>query len=733
MSHRAYVPRERLSRSVGCAILATTAMVAGGFPQARAKVETWRQEGAGAFSKAHRENVVVSESGHARLGRAVVAIGAFSAERVWDLAQDRSSSLYAATGDSGRVFRRDPRSGGTWSVACDSGDSQALSLVATPDGTVFVGTGPHGQVVNVSDPKHPASRPGPKVQYIWDLAADRDGNLYAATGPEGQLWKRSSGGRWSLLYDSKAAHLLCVALGRDGSAYVGSDGEGLLYRVPPDGKATVLFDAPQAEIRVLLQGGDGALYAGTASEAGGGGATRSSLFLTQEGDPQLFDARRGRGDGALPLRSLGGKAVRALEDQPADLAQAAPAPSRGGGSAAPKPVAAGDNAVYRLEADGIPREVLRVKALVHALAWVDDRLLVGTGPDGQLFEVRDRGNETAPVARLDRGQILALLAEADGGVIMGTGDPGSVVRLSSGFSAEGRLVSEIHDTKLLSRFGAISWRADRPAATSIKFQCRSGNVGEPDETWSAWSAEQSEPQNAMSGAPPGRFIQYRARLVSTDPTRTPELHSVALSYRTGNLAPEITRLDVPDLSAADGTLRQTRLSVRWDVSDPNDDEINFVLKARKEGWPEWIALFESPITEKSFNWDTTPFPSGRYRLKLIACDRPSNSAAEAFSRDRESVSFIVDHEPPRVNVTQKGNGAVIRLQDELTRLVKAEYSVDGASWVPVFPDDGLFDTLREEITLHLPDLKSGVHVLMVRASDAAGNVGSGDALLNVKN
>ena len=47
----------------------------------------------------------------------------------------------------------------------------------------YAGTGPSGQVVNLTDPKHPASRPDPKVQYIWDLACDSQGNLFAATGP----------------------------------------------------------------------------------------------------------------------------------------------------------------------------------------------------------------------------------------------------------------------------------------------------------------------------------------------------------------------------------------------------------------------------------------------------------------------------------------------------------------------------------------------------------------------
>ena len=178
--------------------------------------------------------------------------------------------------------------------------------------------------------------------------------------------------------------------------------------------------------------------------------------------------------------------------------------------------------------------MLRFKALVHALAWVDDRLIVGTGPEGQLFEVREHGHETAPIAKLDSGQILSLLAEPDGTVLLGTGDPGH------GRSARSRLrrrrdplVSEIHDTKLVSRFGALSWRAERPAGTAIAFQARSGNVGEPDETWSAWSAEQTDPAKASTACPAGRFIQYRAKLSTTDPRHTPELRSVVAELSHG--------------------------------------------------------------------------------------------------------------------------------------------------------------------------------------------------------
>jgi len=730
------VPTQRCARIGLAPWWGTWAMMAtlAGAVSAWAKLDTWRQEGATAFAKHHREHVVISDQGHARLGQALLPTGPLAAERVWDLARASDGTVFAATGDAGKVFRQSTKEGAAWTVALDAADTQALSLAATPDGKVYVGTGPGGQVIEVTDPQHPASRPDPKVQYIWDLAADAQGNLFAATGPAGQLWKRSRDGKWSLVFDSKANHLLCVALAPDGTVYAGSDGEGLVFRINREGKVSVLYDAPQSEIRTLLLAPDGSLYAGTAAESGGGGGSRASSLFSLRDDGQEPGERT-----AIPVSGTDrgeqpGRQSKGAQPPPAAAGgkPAAPKPPAAG-SAAPKPVSPGDNAVYRIDTDGVTREIFRVKALIFALCWSGDRLLVGTGPDGQLYEVRDRALESTPLAKLDNGQILSLLAKPDGEILLGTGDPGTVVRLASGFVGQGELVSEVYDTKFLSRFGALTWRADLPAGTSVAVQARSGNVGEPDETWSAWSAEQTDPAAARAESPPGRFVQYRVKLSTRDPQRTPELSSVSLSFRSGNLPPEINRLEIPDVSTADGTTRQTRLTVRWDVSDPNDDELAYTVQVRKDGWPSWISLTETPISEKTYSWDTTAFPSGYYRLRLGVTDRPSNSPDDAITRERESPSFIVDHEPPQVQVTPREKKALIVLSDNLTRVVKAEYALDGGLWTPLFPDDGLFDTLRERINVALPELKPGVHLLMVRATDAAGNVGSGDALVVVRN
>ena len=67
---------------------------------------------------------------------------------------------------------------------------------------------------------------------------------------------------------------------------------------------------------------------------------------------------------------------------------------------------------------------------------------------------------------------------------------------------------------------------------------------------------------------------------------------------------------------------------------------------------------------------------------MTASDRPSNSPDDALVRERESPSFIVDHEPPQVTVTPREKKALIVLCDGLTRLVKADYALDGGHWTP---------------------------------------------------
>lgn len=672
-----------------------------------AKLETWRQESATAFNKGKKDRVIITDSGRIRLSHALAPTSPIEALRVWDLARSKNDEIYAATGDAGKVYRLGAAPDAAWAVAYDAEDTQALALVVTPGGKVFVGTGPNGRIIEISDPRQPVETIHADVQYIWDLASDAEGSLYAATGPNGQLWKRSPAGAWSKLLDSKHPHLLCVAISGEGAVIAGSDGEGLIYKVARDGKVSILYDASQNEVRSLAIGPDGQLYAGTAATAptssgSGGGSGRVTATV---------------GGAAARIRT-----VAFVQDKPA---QANPS-----GTARPSPAAAGENAVYRIGTDGAVREVFRAKVLINTLAWQADRLLIGTGPDGQIFEISDEGRETATIARLDHGQVLSLLLRSNGDLLIGAGDPGAVFTLGTGHATSGTFTSDVHDSKLISRFGVLEFHGDRPEGTRLAVQVRTGNVGEPDETWSDWTKAQADP-SARLDADPARFIQYRVNLATEKPSATPEVRSIAIRYQTLNLAPEISKLDVPDVAAGDGATRQSQFTLRWDASDPNGDDLTYELHVRKEGWPDWIRLGgDRPLTEKSYSWDTTALPPGTYRVRVTASDRLSNLPDETLTRRFESEPFLVDHESPKVVLQQaKGDTVKVVLTDRLTRLVKASYALDGGEWVPIFPIDGLFDSREETLEIRLPRLEPGAHVLMVRTTDAAGNTASSDAVL----
>src|SRR5262249_22092342 len=155
-----------------------------------------------------------------------------------------------------------------------------------------------------------------------------------------------------------------------------------------------------------------------------------------------------------------------------------------------------------------------------------------------------------------------------------------------------------------------------PAGTSINIAVRSGNVAEPDETWSDWSVEQSDARQATVLAPTARFLQYRVTLASDDAAATPILRSLAIRYATTNQAPEVTSVDVPDLDAV--TLdNPKKLKFKWNATDANEDELTYSLFVRKEGWKNWVEL-EDSLEKKEFEWDTTTAPSGVYRLKVVA-------------------------------------------------------------------------------------------------------------------
>jgi hypothetical protein len=720
------------------AVLITIPLAWAGSAAWAGKVDAWRQRTAADFEKGQFKRTVTSDRGQIRLSRELTPWCDLGAAYVWDLAQDKAGNVYAATGDQGRIFKVTPD--GKSSVLYDSDEQHIFSIVATDDGTVFAGTGPGGLVLKIAPDGKATTLSKTGKNYVWDLLRDPKGDIYAATGPKGEIFRIESDGKIKSVYAAKQNHILTLALAKDGTLYAGSDGEGLVYRLTAEGKAFVVYDASQDEVRALLATDDGTLYVGTSSPPPQMPGTRPAGLPMPPTSPAPTGASGpggafGNDDVAASAAGSSDRAAVPVQNQPPGASTRPPSD----GSPSPSSLFArsnpGQNSVYRIGSDGSVREIFQERVLILSLARRDQQLLVGTGQAGQLFELNDRVPERSEVARLNHGVILSLLRRGDGSVVLGAGDPGRLYVMPGGYTATGTFLSQVFDATMISRWGALRWDAETPEGTKVTFAVRSGNVRTPDETWSDWSPEQLDAQTAVVPCPPARFLQFRATLESARPEVTPVLDHVMVRYMTTNQPPEITRIDVPDVGEGDGSVRQSKLKVRWDARDPNNDELEFALQFRKQGWKTWVKLADKQ-TKREFDWDIDAVPDGLYEIRVEASDRADNPADSVLTASRVSRAFVVDHTPPAVTpkvAAAKPSETTFEVagSDSLTRLVGASYSIDSGEWTKVFPIDRIFDSRGESFRFTPPDLKPGTHLVMVRLVDAAGNVGTGDLVFVV--
>ncbi len=653
-----------------------------------AKVKVWYQHTPAQYHKAQLKQLVLSNEGVLRLSRQLRPLAGLDAAHVWDIVEDRDGNLFIATGDEGKIYK--VPADGKPVVVYAGPQSEVLCLVLASDGSVYAGTGPHGQILRI-DPRGQTkvfSETG--ESYVWSLAIEPNGRaLYAGTGPHGRIYRINGEGKATVFYQTRKEHILCLATGSDGMLYAGTDKGGLVYRIDPQGRGFVLYQAKQGEIRALKVTPD-AVYAGT----------------------------------SLPTQRRH-KIVSSEEQQEE---------GRSGAASAPSTPSSGENSIYRIAKDGTVHEVFREKAMILSLLRQGERFLVGTGMDGQLFEFNETTRERSEIARLDHGQIMSLCRRRDGSLVVGASDPGKLYVLQDHFATQGSVCSEVLDAKIISKWGALRWDGETPEGTSVCVATRSGNVADPDDTWSDWSDEQTDAEHAAITAPSARFLQYRVSLKTANTDRSPTVRAVTLRYKTTNQAPEITTIAVPDLNAANLD-NPKKLKIKWSAVDANEDDLTYRLLVRKDGWNNWVEL-EDDLDKTDFEWDTTTTPSGIYRVKVIVNDRKDNPEGEAMTGERVSLPFVVGHEAPAVTVKTSGiDGDRIMLEatarSPLVRLASASFAVNGKKWINIFPQDGLFDSKTETFRFQTESLKPGTYVLVLRVRDAAGNTGSADVVFSV--
>jgi len=414
------------------------------------------------------------------------------------------------------------------------------------------------------------------------------------------------------------------------------------------------------------------------------------------------------------------------------------------------------NAIYRITSQGFVSHVFRESVMILGLlndTSNNNQLLVATGNEGQLFRVDPTAEETTILADLEPLQITAMIHLGDDRLLLATANPASLISMDPGYADTGQYTSEVFDADQTSLWGKLNLIGNIPANTSVQVQTRSGNVQDPDQAaWSIWSVPQTldhdpnttalTPRTLPVQSPPARFLQYRLTLTG-DTDATPVVDQLKITYVMPNLKPTISSIQANysnppnDDSNTDNDAQPSPvLDIQWQAHDPNDDNLRFNLQYRPDASTKWLPL-EQDLKKQSFNWHTNRVPDGRYIVRVTASDQLDNTPDMAKSATRRSDPILIDNTPPQFDtLDQRIDQATLwitgQANDELSPIASISYTTDAADdWLPVLPDDLIYDSTRETFTIKIPDLDPGPHVVTVRATDSRGNARYQAVLLQI--
>ena len=499
----------------------------------------------------------------------------------------------------------------------------------------------------------------------------------------------------------------------------------------------MLYQMGKKEITAVALGRDGSIYA---AGVGNKGAAGSSVGPSLSPPP--------------PAPAAPGGQQVALHPAPT-----APTP----GTGAPVTVPGGSE-VYRIDLNGNPRRVWsHPHDIVYAIGFDPaGKVLLGTGNKGYIYRIESDTLYTA-LLNAPPTQITGFFPARDGRIFAASGNVGKVYQIGPAIENEGTLESDVFDSGMYSLWGRLSFEAVLNSGT-VSLVARSGNLDQPQKNWSPWSSPAvTSPKGARLKIPPARFMQWKATLRAGQGGHTPQLESVEVAYLPKNVAPRVEEIEITPVnykfppppalplqpsqtvslppmgkrSTATSSLSlETNVTpsmqygkgfigARWAASDDNGDNLSYTLQIRGVSETTWKPLKEK-VREKYLSWDSSAFPDGEYRLRVIASDQPSNSPSEALVSSAESEPFLIDNTPPRITDLAASTAAGrLTIQwkavDSLNNIKRAEYSLDGGDWTLATPAAVLSDSPEEDYELTLDNLSSGEHTIAVRVQDDYDN------------
>ncbi len=641
---------------------------------------SWQQRSFEEFAQGKGAGVELRSEGAVQLAPALDTLSKLEAERVWSMAAGPDGTVYAGTGDLGRIYTLPPKADPV--LLFDSPELAIHALVVGPDGALYAGTAPDGLVYRIDAKGQVSTLAQTGSAYVWDLAFDAHGKLHAATGQPARVLSISAAGKVDTLCALADQHTMAL-LFHGGHLYAATARAGRVYEIA-DTTARLLCDTGYEEVHRLAALEDGALYATALSQTAGEEKAKSALFridpagaalaLWQAEETQLLDLLADQ-DGTL----------LATATQPAQLCRFA---------------ADGRLSLVARFEEFAPSSLVRLPSgalyLGAAQSGAVHRLSAGIAGEGQFessaedFSVQARWGNLTWRAELPAGTRLAFQTRSGN-----TPEPDPTW---SPWSAEleqsGRAVSSPPARYLQYRARLRGEGGRTPVLRGVEIAALPANLRPQIKSFEVQTYQppgQGEGQDQGQGGPP-----LRGR-------RLPQRKSLRL--------------------------------LRWQAQDANGDKLSYTLYIKGEGQQAW-KLAEEGLEQNSFVWDTETMPEGLTQLRLVAADHPDNPPDQALQTERLSAPFLIDNAPPELTleVTQRHPlHLALRCTDRLSPIQRAQYTVNyGDQAHQLTAEDGLFDSQEERASFAVNGLPPGEHIIAAQAWDRLDNVGAVQLVIEIK-
>ncbi len=687
------------------------------------------------FLRGKFSGVTLSSEGILSLGPKVDRIDLPPEEFYLSLAFGPGGVIYVGTGHNGRIYRlgEDRKA----ELYYQTAEVDVTCLAVDQKGNLLAGTSPNGKIYRISAKGKGDEFFNPQEKYIWDLKFNSQGNLLVAVGENAGIYEITPTGEGKQIFKTKDNHVLCLKLTSKGDILAGSGGRGLLYKISGS-KSSVLFESPYDEIRSIEVD------------------TEGNIYLTTSGQPSK----------SVPVAVGSTPVARTKSDSDVSIVVSASQVEVSRSEVSSSRTAERQServsgAVFQVSPEGLSRKLWSSSEEMPFSLVFDksrERIIFATGNQGRLYAVNKNGDYE--LLTQETPEQLYALYELNGKYYVIGNNPALLGILLPEGNLSGSYLSPVLEAGGTSIWGSISWEADLPAGTTIQVQSRSGNSGEPDDTWSDWSPPYARPDEKIL-SPAGRYLQLRVNLKAQAGQKFPAVQKLVVFYQQLNLAPVIEKVEVLPANQVyikppeqeeiilglekasaesagkkeDGGFflnpkkseRQGFRTITWEASDDNNDKLNFNVYIRPEKDKNWYLMADG-LTDKIISFDTRHYPDGTYFIKIEASDLPANPPGTEKKVEKISKPVVIDNSLPEVKnfvatKTSRGLEVSFSAVDKYSYIEEVKYLVRPDDWQVVFPVDGLCDSTSESFKFNLNLMAGSDNLMIIRVKDSFGNIG----------